>query len=151
MHGKGRCEEKLPLPADVGAAVADYLRHGRPRTTSRAVFVRLHVPLRELTPIGVSALVCRACARAGVGRVSAHPLRHTAATEMLQVSPASDTNTGFVRSPGNGPIGTLIKLRALCRRSTCRGPRRSGERWQCALAHHASKVHTAERAARLPS
>lgn len=84
VHGKGRREEKLPLPVDVGAAVADYLRHGRPATTSRAVFVRLHVPLRELTPIGVSALVYRACERAGVRRVSAHPLRHTAATQMLR-------------------------------------------------------------------
>jgi len=84
VHGKGRREEKLPLPADVGAAVVDYLRHGRPATTSRAVFVRLHVPLRELTPIGVSALVYRACERAGVRRVSAHALRHTAATQMLR-------------------------------------------------------------------
>jgi integrase/recombinase XerD len=84
VRGKGQCEEKLPLPGDVGEAVADYLRFGRPPTISRAVFLRLHVPLRELTPIGVTSLVYRACARAGVSRVSAHPLRHTAATEMLR-------------------------------------------------------------------
>jgi integrase/recombinase XerD len=84
VRGKGPRQEKLPLPGDVGEAVADYLRCGRPPTTSRAVFLRLHVPLRELTPIGVTALVYRACARAGVSRVSAHPLRHTAATEMLR-------------------------------------------------------------------
>jgi site-specific recombinase XerD len=84
VRGKGQREEKLPLPDDVGKAIVDYLRHGRPPTASRAVFLRLHVPLRELTPIGVTSLVYRACSRAGVSRVSAHPLRHTAATEMLR-------------------------------------------------------------------
>lgn len=84
VRGKGSREEKMPLPTDVGRAIADYLRHGRPATPSRAVFLRLHVPLRGLGPIGVTSLVYRACARAGVPRVSAHPLRHSAATEMLR-------------------------------------------------------------------
>lgn len=82
--GKGLREEKMPLPEDVGRAVVDYLRRGRPRTPSRAVFVRLHVPLRELTSIGVTSIVYRACDRAGVTRVGAHALRHTSATEMLR-------------------------------------------------------------------
>ena len=62
--GKGHREEKLPLPDDVGEALVDYLRHGRPPASSRAVFLRLQVPLRGLTPIGVSSLVYRACDRA---------------------------------------------------------------------------------------
>ena len=82
--GKGQRQEKMPLPDDVGRALVDYLRRGRPRATSRAVFLRLQVPLRGLTPIGVTAVVYRACARAGVARVGAHSLRHTAATEMLR-------------------------------------------------------------------
>jgi site-specific recombinase XerD len=84
VRGKGPREDRLPLPGDVGEAIVDYLRHGRPSTTSRAVFLRLQVPLRELTPIGVTSIVYRACLRAGVSRVSAHPLRHTAATQMLR-------------------------------------------------------------------
>lgn len=84
VRGKGQREEKLPLPGDAGEAVAGYLRHGRPRAASRAVFLRLNVPLLGLTPIGVTSLVYRACDRAGLTRVSAHPLRHTAATEMLR-------------------------------------------------------------------
>jgi len=82
--GKGQRQEKMPLPGDVGEAVVGYLRHGRPRAVSRAVFLRLNVPLLGLTPIGVTSLVYRACDRAGLARVSAHPLRHTAATEMLR-------------------------------------------------------------------
>lgn len=84
VRGKGQREEKLPLPDDAGGAIVDYLQHGRPRTVERAVFLRLHVPLRGLTPIGVTSVVYRACDRAGVTRVSAHPLRHFAATEMLR-------------------------------------------------------------------
>lgn len=84
VRGKGSREEKMPLPTDVGRAIADYLSHGRPGTQSRAVFLRLQVPLQGLGPIGVTAVVYRACARAGVPRASAHVLRHSAATEMLR-------------------------------------------------------------------
>ena len=82
--GKGRRTETLPLPTDVGAALAAYLRHARPRTKSRTVFLRLHAPLRGMTPIGVTSVVYRACDRAGLARVSAHHLRHSAATAMLR-------------------------------------------------------------------
>ena len=36
VRGKGNRVDRLPLPADVGAAVVDYLRHGRPPSTCRA-------------------------------------------------------------------------------------------------------------------
>jgi site-specific recombinase XerD len=38
VHGKGSCTERLPLPADVGEAVAAYLRQGRPATASSGVW-----------------------------------------------------------------------------------------------------------------
>src|SRR5207249_1965243 len=38
VHGKGGRNDRLPLPTDVGQALVDYLRHGRPDTSSRAVF-----------------------------------------------------------------------------------------------------------------
>ncbi len=84
-NGKGRREERLPLPADVGGALADYLRHGRPQTAAaRTVFVRLFAPLVGLSPGGVSWVVYNACARAGLPRVGAHRLRHTAASAVLR-------------------------------------------------------------------
>lgn len=84
VHGKGRRDEKLPLQEDVGEALADYLEHGRPVTQSRSVFIRLQAPRRGLTPIGVTCVVYYACDRAGLPRVGAHRLRHTAATQMLR-------------------------------------------------------------------
>jgi integrase/recombinase XerD len=41
-------------------------------------------PQRELSPEGISMVVAHACDRAGLPRVGAHRLRHTAATQMLR-------------------------------------------------------------------
>ncbi|HTQ94173.1 MAG TPA: tyrosine-type recombinase/integrase [Streptosporangiaceae bacterium] len=83
--GKGNRAERLPLPADVGAAIAAYLRRGRPGTAEgRSVFVRVHAPHRALTAGGVTMVVFGAAQRAGLPKMHAHRLRHTAATAMLR-------------------------------------------------------------------
>jgi integrase/recombinase XerD len=83
--GKGSRRERLPLPADVGDALAEYLRGARPVSAEgRAVFVRVKAPHRALTPAGISQVVIAAGHRAGLGRVNAHRLRHTVATELLR-------------------------------------------------------------------
>ncbi len=85
VRGKGSRHERLPLPVDVGSALADYLRGARPVSAEgRAVFVRVKAPHRTLTPAGVSQVVLAAGHRAGLGRVNAHRLRHTTATELLR-------------------------------------------------------------------
>lgn len=85
VTGKGNRSERLPLPADVGAAISSYLRRGRPSAPlDRAVFVRVRAPQRGLSPSGVSAVVRRAAERAGLGQMGAHRLRHTTATLMLR-------------------------------------------------------------------
>ena len=84
VRGKGPKEEPLPLPADVGEAIAGWLRRGRPRCAAREVFTRIRAPHRGLTSPGISAIVASAAKRAGLDTVHAHRLRHTAATEMLR-------------------------------------------------------------------
>jgi site-specific recombinase XerD len=55
VRGKGPKDARLPLPADVGEAIADYLRHGRPTTAQgRTVFVRVQAPHHEITKGGVT-------------------------------------------------------------------------------------------------
>lgn len=83
VRGKGDRHEKMPLPVDVGRALSDYLRHGRPLCDERRVFLRVRAPQGALAPSGVSAVVHDACVRAGLPPVRAHRLRHTAATAML--------------------------------------------------------------------
>jgi integrase len=82
--GKGRRVDRLPLPDDVGRALAAYLRHGRPRDQSRAVFLRVRAPRAGLSPNGIKQVVRHACGRAGVPECGAHRLRHTAASELLR-------------------------------------------------------------------
>ncbi len=84
VRGKGRGEERLPLPADVGEAVAGWLRRGRPRCEFATVFTRVRAPHGPLTGAAVSAVVRAACARSGLPELNAHRLRHSAATEMLR-------------------------------------------------------------------
>jgi site-specific recombinase XerD len=84
VRGKGGRLDRLPLPVDVGSAVAAYLRRGRPATAlDRGVFIRVKAPHRSLTSGGVTQAVAAAARRAGLGTVYAHRLRHSAATAML--------------------------------------------------------------------
>jgi integrase/recombinase XerD len=81
--GKGGREDRLPLPADVGEAIASYLTRGRPASDRRAVFLRARAPFGPIVPGTVSSTVRRACRRAGIAEVGSHRLRHTVACEMV--------------------------------------------------------------------
>jgi integrase/recombinase XerD len=83
--GKGPRVERLPLPADVGEALVAYLRDGRPiNAGTRTVFLRVRAPRGAMTPNGITQVVVSASKRAGLGEITAHRLRHTAASELLR-------------------------------------------------------------------
>ncbi len=85
VRGKGNRAERLPLPTDVGEAVAAYLRRGRPASAEgRTVFMRVRAPHRALTSSAVTQVVAAAARRAGLGKIHAHRLRHTVATQLLR-------------------------------------------------------------------
>lgn len=82
---KSRRERQLPLPQATGRALADYLRHGRPASTSRSVFLLHRAPVgRAAATTTVRGAIRRAFARAGLTWSGTHILRHTAATRMVQ-------------------------------------------------------------------
>jgi site-specific recombinase XerD len=83
VRGKGAREDRLPVPAEVGQAIACYLRRGRPASGRREVFLQARAPFGPIAPGTVSSTVRRACRRAGVTEVGAHRLRHTVACEMV--------------------------------------------------------------------
>ena len=83
VRGKGGREDRLPLPADVGEAIASYLQRGRPTSDRREVFLRARAPYRPIASGTVSSTVRRACRHAGIPEVGAHRLRHTTACEMV--------------------------------------------------------------------
>lgn len=104
VRGKGGRLAQLPLPADAGKALADYLKQDRPRASSRRLFLTLIAPFAGFSrSSSVSWVVKQALARAGVksARKGAHLLRHTLATEMLQ------------RGASLNEIGELLRHRSI--------------------------------------
>lgn len=82
VRGKARRDDRLPLPDDVGQALAEYLTL-RGRHASRSVFLTLRAPTRPIRADLVGDVVQRHCRWAGVPHVGPHRLRHTLATRML--------------------------------------------------------------------
>lgn len=82
VRGKGGRRDLLPLPVDIGEALAGYLRH-RGHSEHRAVFLKMVGPGEPICRHTVGGLVREACFRAGIDRVAPHQLRHTAASGML--------------------------------------------------------------------
>ena len=82
VRGKGGRIDHLPLPPDVGEALAGYLQHGRPAGCG-SLFLSELAPRQAISACGIRAVVARACIRAGMPRIGAHRLRHTVASELL--------------------------------------------------------------------
>lgn len=118
VHGKRGRRIQLPLPKDVGEAIVDYLRHGRPPCTSRRVFLRARAPVRGfLTQCAVGTIVRHALLRAGIEAptTGAHQFRHGLATQMLRQG-ASLAQIGALlghKSPETTKIYTKVDLDAL--------------------------------------
>jgi site-specific recombinase XerD len=118
VRGKGDRSAQLPLPADVGKAIASYLKDGRQRSTNRSVFLRARAPavrLKDSQSVGL--VVDKALARAGINcrRKGAHQFRHTLATEMLRHG-ASLAEIGEVlrhRNPQTSAIYAKVDLSSL--------------------------------------
>jgi integrase/recombinase XerD len=87
VRGKGGHRSALPLPVDVGEAIAAYLQVGRPASSSRFVFLRANAPIRGFkSQVAVLSVVRHALARAGIDspRKGAHQFRHALACDMLR-------------------------------------------------------------------
>jgi integrase/recombinase XerD len=85
--GKGNQVASLPLPAEVGEAIVDYLRYGRPDSNNRALFLRACAPIRELGAAQtISTIVATAIKRAGIDTPhrGSHQFRHALAKDMLR-------------------------------------------------------------------
>ena len=83
---KTRRERILPLPGALGAAIADYLLHGRPHLSFPQIFLRHQAPLGPITSThGIGDIVERQLLRAGIQATNhgAHMLRHSLATRMV--------------------------------------------------------------------
>lgn len=118
VHGKSGHRNKLPLPADVGRAIAVYLKGGRPPSTSRSVFLRARAPACGFHGgCAVGSIVRHRLQRSDVDAPTfgAHQFRHGLATEMLRGG-ASLGEIGDLlghRHPQTTMIYTKVDIQAL--------------------------------------
>ena len=118
VRGKRKRVAQMPVPGDVGAALADYIRHARPPCASRRVFIRARAPLVGFaSSVAISSLVDRALTTAGVESTyrGAHLFRHSLATHMLKQG-ASLPEIGVLlrhRRPDTTAIYAKVDLVAL--------------------------------------
>ena len=118
VRGKAGRYSQLPLPTEVGAAIADYLRYGRPTASSRNVFLRARAPsVGFKSQSGVGSMVGHALTRAGINasRKGAHQFRHALACQMLRQG-ASLSEIGELlrhRSPQTTAIYAKVDLVSL--------------------------------------
>lgn len=119
VRGKNGHECLMPLPIDVGQAIAAYLQHGRPGTTDRHVFLRSRAPVQCLMQgsDAIGSIVRDALARAGVDapHKGAHQFRHALAVRMLQGGASLPEIGGLLRhrSPLSTSIYAKVDLAAL--------------------------------------
>lgn len=87
IRSKARRIDFLPLPKSTGRAIVNYLRHGRPDTPDRGLFVRHRPPIgKPVTPAIVRNSVRYAARRCGLQKClhGPHILRHTVAKRLLE-------------------------------------------------------------------
>lgn len=118
VRGKGLFHDRMPLPPDVGDAIASYLRTDRPRCQSRHVFLCMKAPHRGFAgPSTLTTIVRRALAYADLHPTfkGAHLLRHSLATSMLR-SGATMSEIGEVlrhREPNTTEIYAKVDFNGL--------------------------------------
>jgi integrase/recombinase XerD len=101
VRGKGRRDERMPLPAEVGEALVDYLMRSRPTDAPgvRTVFLAARAPRRPMDRVTVSSMIGRACVRAEIAPVGAHRLRHTLGEAMIRARGAAVRDRAGAASP----------------------------------------------------
>ena len=143
VRGKGRRTETLPLPADAGLALADYVQYGRPRCAGRPLLVILRAPYTGLSRPHVLAVVHRACGRAGLPKFGAHRLRHAVACDLLR------------NGASLAEVGQLLRHRDERTTAIYVNTRRHGDQGTSPGPHHTARHRTrplqrTRRPARLP-
>lgn len=118
VRGKGRRQDRLPIPRDVGDALVVYLRRDRPPCATRRVFICARAPRRGFAgPVAISTIVRRAIDRAGLRTPTkgAHLLRHSLATDLLRRGASLDEIGELLRhrSPDTTVLYAKVDLASL--------------------------------------
>ena len=83
VRGKAHRQDRMPLPEDVGQALAGYLTGPRGPSPDRHLFLTCRAPRGPIRADLVGDVVQRGCHRAGLAVVGQHRLRHALAARLL--------------------------------------------------------------------
>jgi len=79
---------ELPLLADVGNAIIDYLKHGRPKSELQTVFISSRAPYvaatKEMVCSAINSIICKSGVDVTSKHHGPHSLRHSLASAMLE-------------------------------------------------------------------
>ena len=94
IRGKGKRQDRMPLPEDVGQAIVDYIRNGR-RGSARTLFVSNKPPYRPFVGAQILNTTLRAAFKTTGLRppqkyIGSHLLRHSLATDLLRKGASLD-------------------------------------------------------------
>ena len=107
----------FPLAVSVGAALADYLQHGRPPAAERRIFFRAAAPVRPVSAAAVSATARHYLLKAGIDvpRPGSHTLRHTAVQRLVDAQFPLPTIGDYIghRSPRSTEIYGKVAIEPL--------------------------------------
>jgi integrase/recombinase XerD len=114
VRGKGKLHDRLPLPPDVGEALANYIRLDR-KTASRALFVKKrppHVAFKDGQVL--NNILRRAFVKTGVKPpapyVGSHILRHSLATALVRRGASLDEIGDMLRHRSRASTMIYAKL-----------------------------------------
>ncbi|KFF14093.1 hypothetical protein IW15_01190 [Chryseobacterium soli] len=78
---------ELPLSIDVGEAIIDYIKNGRPKSDSKFIFLRCNAPYVTMTEGGLNVIINKYFRKANIDyskkKHGPHSLRHSLATNLL--------------------------------------------------------------------
>jgi integrase/recombinase XerD len=107
----------FPLSAVAGAALVDYLRHGRPPSSDRHVFLRALAPAGPASRVAVSTCARHYLLRAGIAvpRPGSHTLRHTCIQRLVDAGFGFKAIGDFAghRSPASTQIYAKVAIEPL--------------------------------------
>lgn len=117
VRSKSGRQDTYPLDTTVGNAVALYLRHGRPRSESRFLFLTIQAPFRPLSQGALYSMVHHRLVRVTSTKkgCSPHALRHACARRLVDAGLSLKEIGDHLghRSPEATRIYTKVDLSAL--------------------------------------
>jgi integrase len=112
-RSKTGVESNLPLVVPVGNALLKYLKHARPKTHFREVFLRIRAPHEPLRHGALFSIIGYRLRQAGIevrGRRGAHAFRFACAASLLQASVPVKTISDLLGHQSAESTGIYLRL-----------------------------------------